>query len=121
MQTIRSSVAFKPAAGRRALVVSNSAVAPAVAVPYKGTDGSDKGSKQVALKVAEETAKGLVHRYMVMVQQNARRVSCQSNCMGGMNGCLGSASHGCSLCVHTSCQGVGIGGVGQAVLRAYTA
>lgn len=77
MQTIRSTAAFKPATGRRALVVSNSAVAPAVVVPYKGTDGADKGTKQVALKVAEESAKGLVHRYMVMVQQNARRVSVQ--------------------------------------------
>lgn len=59
---------------RQALVVCNSAVAAPATLPYKGVDGSDKGTQQLALKVAEETAKGLVHRYLVMVQQNARRV-----------------------------------------------
>lgn len=43
-------------------------------LPVKGADGSDKGTTTVELKVAEETAKGLVHRYVVFVRQNARRV-----------------------------------------------
>lgn len=58
---------------RRQLSVCNSAAASAQ-VPMKAADGAEKGEQQLALKVAEETAKGLVHRYMVMVQQNKRRV-----------------------------------------------
>lgn len=46
-----------------------------VALPVKSIDGSDKGTEELTLKVAEDTARGLVHRYLVMVQQNARRVS----------------------------------------------
>ncbi|GIL65314.1 hypothetical protein Vafri_19121, partial [Volvox africanus] len=74
MQTMRLQ-AFKPACvGRQPrLVVANSAVATPVTIPYKAADGSEKGSQQLALKVAQESAKGLVHRYLVMVQQNARQ------------------------------------------------
>ncbi|GFR45745.1 hypothetical protein Agub_g7161 [Astrephomene gubernaculifera] len=74
MQTMRLQ-AFKPACvGRQPrLVVANSAVAQPVTIPYKAVDGSDKGTQQLALKVAEDTAKGLVHRYTVLVQQNARQ------------------------------------------------
>ena len=76
MQTaLRSQMAFRPATSRPArLVVANSAVATPATLPYKAVDGSSKGSAELALKVAEDTAKGLVHRYMVLVQQNARRV-----------------------------------------------
>ena len=45
-----------------------------VSLPVKSIDGSDKGTEELTLKVAEESARGLVHRYLVMVQQNARRV-----------------------------------------------
>lgn len=67
--------AFRPAAvSRRPVVVTAAtAVAPPATLPYKGVDGSDKGTQQLSLKVAEDTAKGLVHRYMVLVQQNARQ------------------------------------------------
>ncbi len=64
--------AARPA--RSALVVTNAAVAQPATLPLKGVDGSDKGTQQLALRVAEESAKGLVHRYLVLVQQNARRV-----------------------------------------------
>lgn len=68
------SCASKPApVSRQSLRVCSSAVAQPVALPYKAVDGSDKGTQQLALKVAEDTAKAVVHRYMVMVNQNARR------------------------------------------------
>lgn len=74
MQTMR--VAFRPAATSRSTVVTRaSAVAAPASIPYKAADGSSKGTQQLALKVAEDSAKGLVHRYLVMVQQNARQVS----------------------------------------------
>lgn len=69
-----TSVSLKPAS-RQALVCNAGAAASPAALPYKAVDGSDKGTQQLSLKVAgDDTAKGLVHRYMVMVQQNARRV-----------------------------------------------
>jgi large subunit ribosomal protein L4 len=77
MQTaLRSQMAFRPATASRParLVVANSAVAAPATLPYKAVDGSSKGSAELALKVAEDSAKGLVHRYVVLVQQNARRV-----------------------------------------------
>mmetsp|Transcript_23784 Transcript_23784/g.52161 ORF Transcript_23784/g.52161 Transcript_23784/m.52161 type:complete len:243 (+) Transcript_23784:74-802(+) len=64
--------AFRPAMNRKALVCRASAVQTA-SLPVKTVDGADKGTEQLSLKVAEESAKGLVHRYLVMVQQNARR------------------------------------------------
>ncbi|KXZ46544.1 hypothetical protein GPECTOR_42g751 [Gonium pectorale] len=72
MQAMRVQ-AFKPAAGRQAVVVRASTVAAPATIPYKAVDGSDKGTQQLALKVAQDSAKGLVHRYLVMVQQNARQ------------------------------------------------
>jgi large subunit ribosomal protein L4 len=85
MQTMRLQ-AFKPATvGRQPrLVVANSAVAQPVTIPYKAADGSDKGSQQLALKVAQESAKGLVHRYLVLVQQNARQVCTWSTSLNGL-------------------------------------
>lgn len=39
-------------------------------------DGSSNGEANLDLKVARnEVAKGIVHKYVVMVRQNARRVS----------------------------------------------
>ena len=63
----------RPAAA--ALQVRAAIVAEPATVAIKGIDGSSKGSSTMALKVAsDETAKGLVHRYLVTVRQNARQV-----------------------------------------------
>jgi large subunit ribosomal protein L4 len=44
-----------------------------VSVPVKDFQGEDVGSVDLAVKVAnDDTAKGLVHRYLVMARQNAR-------------------------------------------------
>jgi len=73
--TLAAPLAGRPAAGRRALQVSASLVAEPVSLPVKGLDGSSKGSENLALKVVEDDkAKGLVHRYIVTVRQNARQV-----------------------------------------------
>jgi hypothetical protein len=77
LQTRSGFAGFKPrAAAPRAVTVAvrASAVAQPATLPVKSTEGADLGSEQLALKVAQETAKGLVHRYLVYVQQNARRV-----------------------------------------------
>ena len=51
-------------------------VAEPASIAVKKVDGSSGGTATLSLRVAdEETAKGLVHRYLVMVRQNARRVS----------------------------------------------
>eukprot|EP00967_Tisochrysis_lutea_P094163 scaffold136699_cov15-Tisochrysis_lutea.AAC.1 len=70
----RPAALVRPASRQQSLQVCNSTVKDAT-VPMKDVTGADKGEGKLALKVAEETAKGLVHRYMVMVQQNKRRVS----------------------------------------------
>lgn len=57
-----------------AVVVRSSAVSAPATLPLKSVEGQDIGTAQMALKVAGETGKGLVHRYLVMVQQNARQV-----------------------------------------------
>ena len=64
-------------ASRARTVAVRAAVAAApVQVPVKAVDGASAGSEELALGVAPaNTAKGLVHRYLVYVQQNARRVS----------------------------------------------
>eukprot|EP00873_Tetraselmis_striata_P008357 jgi/Tetstr1/428621/TSEL_018610.t1 len=72
--TLAAPLAGRPAAGRRALQVSASVVAEPVSLTVKGLDGSSKGSENLALKVVEDDkAKGLVHRYIVTVRQNARQ------------------------------------------------
>ena len=66
----------RPAVSSRTTTVScRASTVKSVALPVKSIDGSDKGTEELTLKVAEDTARGLVHRYLVMVQQNARRVS----------------------------------------------
>lgn len=77
-----SSAGVKAPVGRRSLHVCNSAVAKPVTLPVKGADGSDKGSKSLALRVAEASATGLVHRYLVLVQQNERKVRRGLYCLG---------------------------------------
>lgn len=65
----------RPGFSRRTLsTVAQSAPAPAVQLPVKGVDGSSMGTASMSLKVAQESAKGLVHRYLVYVLQNQRQV-----------------------------------------------
>ena len=60
---------------RRSLSVKASIVAQPASVDVKTFDGSSSGSENLALRVAgRDTAKGLVHRYLVTVRQNARAV-----------------------------------------------
>jgi hypothetical protein len=58
-----------------AVAVRASAAAAPATLPKKSIEGAALGEEQLSLKVATDTAKGLVHRYLVYVQQNARRVS----------------------------------------------
>lgn len=61
---------------KRQLVVRASTLAEPANFDVKSFSGSSSGTASMALRVAEEdTAKGLVHRYLIMVRQNARRVS----------------------------------------------
>lgn len=56
-------------------VARMSAVAEPATLELKKFDGTVSGSEQIALKVAgKATANGLVHRYLVTVRQNDRRV-----------------------------------------------
>lgn len=58
----------------RTVAVKAAITANPVAVPVKTADGADAGEEQLALKIAKpQTAKGLVHRYLVYVQTNGRR------------------------------------------------
>lgn len=80
---IRGAAAFgssRPAV-RRTVFVQAAVTAAPVSVPVKqAADGASAGSEELALKVAKPaTAKGLVHRYLVYVQQNARRVRLQQS------------------------------------------
>ena len=51
------------------------AVAEPATVPVRSFAGEVVGSEQLALRVADlNTATGLVHRYITLIQQNARRV-----------------------------------------------
>lgn len=60
-------------AQRRSLTTRASRVAKPASIEVKTFDGSSSGSQKLALKVAgHDTAKGLVHRYLVTVRQNAR-------------------------------------------------
>lgn len=71
----RGAAASAPVRARTVCVKAAVAAAPA-SLPVKSADGADVGTEQLALKVARpETAKGLVHRYVVYTLQNKRRVS----------------------------------------------
>lgn len=60
---------------RQQLTVRASQLAEPASLPVKKLSGADAGTASIALRVADEdTAKGLVHRYLVMVRQNARQV-----------------------------------------------
>jgi hypothetical protein len=71
----RGAAASAPVRARTVCVKAAVTAAPA-SLPVKSADGADVGTEQLALKVARpETAKGLVHRYVVFTLQNRRRVS----------------------------------------------
>ena len=64
---------------RKSLSIKASVVAQPVSVDVKSFDGSSSGSQDLSLRVAGRgTAKGLVHRYLVTVRQNARAVGSQA-------------------------------------------
>ena len=77
-----SGKAFRPAVAARKALICQASALRTTTVPVKTVDGADKGTEQLAVRVAEESARGLVHRYMVMVQQNARRVRSRRNSSG---------------------------------------
>ncbi len=54
--------------------VRASSIAAPVPLPVRTADGATSEPASLALRVAEESAKGLVHRYLVLVRQNARQV-----------------------------------------------
>lgn len=72
---------------RRTLVVRAAVVAKPVQVVVKTVDGANAGSEELALNVAPSTtAKGLVHRYLVYAQQNARRGTASTKTRGEVRG-----------------------------------
>ena len=61
--------------GRASVQTAASIVAEPAVLPVKSFSGEPSGSEQLALRVADSfTATGLVHRSVVTVRQNARRV-----------------------------------------------
>ena len=91
------SAAARPAAAPRAplRVMAQSAPAPSASVPVKSLDGAGAGAVSMSLKVAGESAKGLVHRYLVYVMQNARRVRILGGSSGGEGEWGGGVSSAC--------------------------
>ena len=70
-----AAAAARPVQQRSQLCVRASQVAAPAGLEVKTLDGTAAGSASIALRVADESsAKGLVHRYLVMVRQNARQV-----------------------------------------------
>lgn len=62
-------------AQRKQLQVCAASAVRSAPVPVRDVDGQEVGQAEMALKVAgADTAKGLVHRYLVMSQQNKRKV-----------------------------------------------
>lgn len=54
-------------------LVSAESTRGATTLPVRDTQGEDVGSVELSVKIAgDDTAKGLVHRYLVMARQNAR-------------------------------------------------
>ena len=69
----KTSVAASPTTAR---ATPKFTVVSAASVGKVKFDGSSNGEANLDLKVARnEVAKGIVHKYVVMVRQNARRVS----------------------------------------------
>jgi hypothetical protein len=72
---LKAAASIRSSSARPSFVVRASSVAAPVQLDVKKLDGSAAGSASLSLKVADaDTANGLVHRYLVMVRQNARQV-----------------------------------------------
>lgn len=62
-------------ARRSTVTVRASVQARPASIEFKTFDGTSSGTQELALQVAgQKSAKGLVHRYLVTVRQNARAV-----------------------------------------------
>jgi hypothetical protein len=69
------AAAVRSSSARQSFVVRAAVQAAPEALPVLKLDGSSAGEAQIALRTAgDETANGLVHRYLVYVRQNARQV-----------------------------------------------
>lgn len=66
-------VAKKNVCARGQLSIRASAVAAPVELAVKTFEGEDKGTANLALKTGEENANGIVHKYLVITQINARQ------------------------------------------------
>jgi len=84
----RPSVGLASRSRSSTVTVRAAVAAQPVKVTVKSADGAVAGSEELALGVAPPTtAKGLVHRYLVYVQQNARQVRLEQACVvGRVNG-----------------------------------
>ena len=70
-----------PQRSARGLATRAAMVAEPRSVEVRAPDGSAAGTESLSLRVAEpEVANGLVHRYVVFLRQNARRVRLQTLC-----------------------------------------
>lgn len=77
----------RPAQQRSQLCVRASQVAAPASLEVKTMDGTAAGTASISLRVADETsAKGLVHRYLVMVRQNARQGNASTLTRGEVRG-----------------------------------
>ena len=77
--TVKPFVSARPVVVSRPVIrvapVRASKVAEPAVLAVKAFDGADAGTASLALKVAgDDTARHVVHRYLVMVRQNARGV-----------------------------------------------
>lgn len=78
-QSLNNKIATSSATTTTARATPKFTVVSAASVGKVKFDGSSAGEANLDLKVARsEVAKGIVHKYVVMVRQNARRVSVRS-------------------------------------------
>ncbi|RMZ57021.1 hypothetical protein APUTEX25_002253 [Auxenochlorella protothecoides] len=64
-----------------------SLLAPAAPITVRGWDGSESGTQNLSLIVADpETSKGLVHRYLITVRQNMRAGTASTLTRGEVRG-----------------------------------
>ncbi|KAI3424856.1 hypothetical protein D9Q98_008240 [Chlorella vulgaris] len=84
---LKAAASIRSSSARPSFVVRASSVAAPVQLDVKKLDGSAVGSASLSLKVADaDTANGLVHRYLVMVRQNARQGNASTLTRGEVRG-----------------------------------
>jgi len=90
----------RPVAAPRVVAGRASKVAEPASLPVKSFAGADVGTADLALKVAgDDTARHVVHRYLVLVNQNARQVRPQPRAVAGACPRSATLAHpGCSDC-----------------------